>query len=510
MIQYIAESGPLVAGFTVYDDFFGFFSTDDQAVYKRSSDPGDIAGGHAVSVVGYNQSEGYWICKNSWGADFADDGFFRIAFGEVGIDNQMWAIDGVESRIIGAAGASFVANPADEAFVGTAERDTVDYRTSAAAVTVLLSDTDLYGVADQMDTRDALAGGHGGYAESDTYTSIENVFSSKFGDRIYGAEAGTKAYLGDGDDIFDNNEALTVVDSIAGGPGNDTIWSGAGRDIIRGEDGNDYVFGEYDDDFIDGGPGKDWLNGQDGNDTILGGNDNDVIIGEDGSDIVYAGLGADYVTGGDKSDWISGDGDNDTIVGDEGNDTIFGADGKDEVFGGSGTDSIAGGTGDDWLNGQGENDTIAGETGNDVLIGEDGNDVLDGGRGQDYLLAGAGNDTLRYRSAADSSASSGFDVVDGFDNPGPAQGDVIELRLIDPFPSTTQEEAFIWAGELSADPETAKAQQQWGAFWVFDHEWDNSTMVQGWTEGEGNWFQFWIFDGPNVKAADYTAEDFFL
>ena len=35
-------------------------------------------GGHAVAVVGYDDTEGYWICKNSWGKSWGENGFFRI------------------------------------------------------------------------------------------------------------------------------------------------------------------------------------------------------------------------------------------------------------------------------------------------------------------------------------------------------------------------------------------------------------------------------------------------
>lgn len=28
--------------------------------------------------VGYNNSGGYWLAKNSWGPDWADDGLFRV------------------------------------------------------------------------------------------------------------------------------------------------------------------------------------------------------------------------------------------------------------------------------------------------------------------------------------------------------------------------------------------------------------------------------------------------
>lgn len=77
----ISTSGPAVACFDVYDDF-GFYQS---GVYKHVV--GQKIGGHAVAVVGYDDIEKCWICKNSWGTGFGEGGYFRIAYGECGIDN---------------------------------------------------------------------------------------------------------------------------------------------------------------------------------------------------------------------------------------------------------------------------------------------------------------------------------------------------------------------------------------------------------------------------------------
>jgi C1A family cysteine protease len=88
MKRWLVEDGPLVTAFTVYNDFFAFFDTGS-GVYTHVT--GAVAGGHAVCVVGYDDGQGAWICKNSWGAPSAHpDGCFLIGYGQCGIDGRMY------------------------------------------------------------------------------------------------------------------------------------------------------------------------------------------------------------------------------------------------------------------------------------------------------------------------------------------------------------------------------------------------------------------------------------
>ena len=93
MKSWISTKGPLVATYTVYLDFLFYRS----GIYKHVV--GTSLGGHCVSCVGYDDGEGYWICKNSWGPLFGEDGFFKIAYGECGIDAKMWAIKGIQQKV---------------------------------------------------------------------------------------------------------------------------------------------------------------------------------------------------------------------------------------------------------------------------------------------------------------------------------------------------------------------------------------------------------------------------
>lgn len=89
MKTWLSTRGPLATCFTVYNDFFAYHS----GVYTHVS--GGVAGGHCVCAIGYDDTQNCWICKNSWGTGWGDGGFFRIAYGQCGIDGTMWAIDGL-------------------------------------------------------------------------------------------------------------------------------------------------------------------------------------------------------------------------------------------------------------------------------------------------------------------------------------------------------------------------------------------------------------------------------
>lgn len=89
--EQLVSRGPVCACFVVYADFFSYRS----GIYKHVS--GEQRGGHCVTIVGYNDSAGYWICKNSWGKGWGMDGFFNIGYGECGIDS--WENYGVDEIV---------------------------------------------------------------------------------------------------------------------------------------------------------------------------------------------------------------------------------------------------------------------------------------------------------------------------------------------------------------------------------------------------------------------------
>jgi C1A family cysteine protease len=84
LVQY----GPLTVGFTVYDDFFDYSG----GIYEHpGSDPDPT--NHMISLVGYDDVQGCWICKNSWGTWWGEDGWVRIKYGECNIEQEVVYFD---------------------------------------------------------------------------------------------------------------------------------------------------------------------------------------------------------------------------------------------------------------------------------------------------------------------------------------------------------------------------------------------------------------------------------
>lgn len=92
MKAWLAEHGPVVGTMKVYEDFVRFYRG---GVYRHVA--GAYGGGHCISIVGYDDGGGYWIGKNSWGTDWGEDGFFRIAYGECAVDSAMFGVENVIS-----------------------------------------------------------------------------------------------------------------------------------------------------------------------------------------------------------------------------------------------------------------------------------------------------------------------------------------------------------------------------------------------------------------------------
>jgi hypothetical protein len=76
-----------VASLAVDTDFIKSYG-ERSGVYQGPRGPKLF---HTVAVVGYgNSPRPHWICKNSWGPDWGQQGYFQVALDVAGIDQGNW------------------------------------------------------------------------------------------------------------------------------------------------------------------------------------------------------------------------------------------------------------------------------------------------------------------------------------------------------------------------------------------------------------------------------------
>jgi Ca2+-binding RTX toxin-like protein len=204
-------------------------------------------------------------------------------------------------------------------------------------------------------------------------------------------------------------EGTFVADKLTGSKNADTFLSFDGDDTLSGKGGDDTLWGGY---------GKDTISGGTGNDTLKGEEGDDVIKGDSGKDKITGGNGKDTINGGDDYDLISGGAGNDTIYGDAEEDVVLGGDGNDTLRGGDNASAISA----DCLSGEAGDDKLYGDSGRDILLGGAGADQLNGGSGDDFLIGDSGQKITEIINSGQAdrdyifkveTVSAGNDVLDG-------------------------------------------------------------------------------------------------
>jgi Ca2+-binding RTX toxin-like protein len=323
--------------------------------------------------------------------------------------------------------------------------------------------------------------GNAGFANSDTYNTVENLIGTNWDDELIG----------------DNN-----ANTLTGGLGNDILRGNGGADNISGGDGNDEIYDDLNSaTVIDAGAGDDevYISGADtATDSINGGDGIDTLIWQDGRSIFFnMSTGAVDMVGATAqtklnafenftnegtvvtatagwSSWIRASNVDNIITGSASrSDIVDFSNANSAVFANIGTalpgttsftansvsnvdtsvesvdiNSARGGSGNDilinidsligsahndvligndtvnWLNGSGGNDRLYGFAGNDTLEGGAGNDYLEAGDGNDSLDGGAGADTIDGGADNDNVtyANSNFGINLTFSNASSATG----------------------------------------------------------------------------------------
>jgi C1A family cysteine protease len=80
--NWLNNVGPISACFDCYDDFFAYGA--NSGVYHQVST--QLAGGHCIVIVGYDDSKQAWLIRNSWGTGWGMAGYGWFGYGQCNMD----------------------------------------------------------------------------------------------------------------------------------------------------------------------------------------------------------------------------------------------------------------------------------------------------------------------------------------------------------------------------------------------------------------------------------------
>jgi Ca2+-binding RTX toxin-like protein len=194
------------------DELHGGSGKKDVVDYSDSPGAVEVNLGTSKGAGSDAQGDIYYDIESIDGSAFDDiligSGASNTIYGDEG-DDQIFGL-GDDDTLIGGEGGDYLD--------GGAGNDLIEYGASNAGVTVNLT----------------TGTGAGGYAQGDTYYSIEDVFGTQFDDTLIG------------------NASANV---LVGGQGADTLFGGGGQDTLRGGDGQDTLTGGGDADIFRFGKG---------------------------------------------------------------------------------------------------------------------------------------------------------------------------------------------------------------------------------------------------------------
>lgn len=90
----LASGNPVITGFTVYESFESQVVADSGVVpMPRRGE--QVLGGHAIDIVGYNNSSNWFIIRNSWSDSWGDKGYAYMPYKYLAnpqLTGDMWTI----------------------------------------------------------------------------------------------------------------------------------------------------------------------------------------------------------------------------------------------------------------------------------------------------------------------------------------------------------------------------------------------------------------------------------
>lgn len=85
-VKRALQQGPVVTNMKVFPDFVAYAG----GVYRHTT--GGVLGGHAISIVGYDDEKEAFIIRNSWGESWGEKGFGYVSYDDdSGVGEETWS-----------------------------------------------------------------------------------------------------------------------------------------------------------------------------------------------------------------------------------------------------------------------------------------------------------------------------------------------------------------------------------------------------------------------------------
>ena len=94
----LAAGNPVVIGFDVYESFEGTVNNTTGQMPYPNVNTEQLLGGHAVCLVGYNDTTQRFIARNSWGTGWGDNGYFYMPYQVIqntSMSSDFWTMSSV-------------------------------------------------------------------------------------------------------------------------------------------------------------------------------------------------------------------------------------------------------------------------------------------------------------------------------------------------------------------------------------------------------------------------------
>ncbi len=98
----LAQGLPVPFAVTLPEEFYKIGYSTGRIMRPQSDWPSAPMGGHAMLIVGYDDAQGAWLVRNSWGEECGDAGYMWIGYDVMERyyrEESFWTIGAVEGRV---------------------------------------------------------------------------------------------------------------------------------------------------------------------------------------------------------------------------------------------------------------------------------------------------------------------------------------------------------------------------------------------------------------------------